>query len=135
MTLVEKMKVGERGLRLSGGEKQRVAIARTMLKAPKIVLLDEATSALDTQTERNIQAALSRVCANRTTIIIAHRLSTIIHADEILVLKEGEIIERGKHEDLIASGGMYHDMWEAQLRNDKEGAGELLETIVPDATK
>ncbi|KAL7297876.1 hypothetical protein TKK_0008899 [Trichogramma kaykai] len=112
--------VGERGLRLSGGEKQRVAIARTMLKAPKIVLLDEATSALDTQTERNIQAALNRVCANRTTIIIAHRLSTIIHADEILVLRDGEIVERGKHEDLISTGGFYHDMWQAQLSNDQE---------------
>ncbi|KAJ9597258.1 hypothetical protein L9F63_011894, partial [Diploptera punctata] len=95
-------KVGERGLKLSGGEKQRVAIARTLLKAPHIVLLDEATSALDTQTERNIQAALQRVCANRTTIIVAHRLSTIIHADEILVLREGEIVERGRHEELLA---------------------------------
>jgi len=83
-------------LKLSGGEKQRVAIARTLLKSPTIVLLDEATSALDTQTERNIQAALNRVCANRTTIVVAHRLSTIIHADEILVLKEGEIVERGR---------------------------------------
>lgn len=83
-------------MKLSGGEKQRVAIARTLLKSPAIVLLDEATSALDTQTERNIQAALNRVCANRTTIVVAHRLSTIIHADEILVLKEGEIVERGR---------------------------------------
>jgi len=73
-----------------------VAIARTLLKSPAIVLLDEATSALDTQTERNIQAALNRVCANRTTIVVAHRLSTVIHADEILVLKEGEIVERGR---------------------------------------
>jgi ABC-type transport system involved in Fe-S cluster assembly fused permease/ATPase subunit len=88
--------VGERGLKLSGGEKQRVAIARTLLKSPAIVLLDEATSALDTQTERNIQAALNRVCADRTTIVVAHRLSTVIHADEILVLKEGEIVERGR---------------------------------------
>ncbi|KAK0175312.1 hypothetical protein PV327_009070 [Microctonus hyperodae] len=112
--------VGERGLRLSGGEKQRVAIARTMLKAPKIVLLDEATSALDTQTERNIQAALNRICVNRTTIIIAHRLSTIIGADEILVLKDGEIVERGKHEELISFGGVYNNMWQAQLQNDSE---------------
>lgn len=97
--------VGERGLRLSGGEKQRVAVARTLLKAPVIVLLDEATSALDTQTERNIQVALARVCANRTTIIIAHRLSTIIHADEIIVLKEGSIVENGSHEQLLESGG------------------------------
>lgn len=83
-------------MKLSGGEKQRVAIARTLLKSPDIVLLDEATSALDTQTERNIQAALYKVCASRTTIVVAHRLSTIIHADEILVLKEGEIVERGR---------------------------------------
>lgn len=81
---------------MSGGEKQRVAIARTILKSPAIVLLDEATSALDTQTERNIQTALTKVCKNRTTIIVAHRLSTIIHADEIVVLKEGEIVERGR---------------------------------------
>lgn len=83
-------------MKLSGGEKQRVAIARTLLKSPAIVLLDEATSALDTQTERNIQAALNRVCTNRTTIVVAHRLSTVIHADEILVLVEGEIVERGR---------------------------------------
>ncbi|XP_034664606.1 ATP-binding cassette sub-family B member 6, mitochondrial [Drosophila subobscura] len=111
-------KVGERGLRLSGGEKQRVAIARTLLKAPIIVLLDEATSALDTHTERNIQAALARVCANRTTIIVAHRLSTIIHADEILVLQEGSIVERGRHEQLVQRGdGIYADMWQQQLKN------------------
>ncbi|XP_028176598.1 ATP-binding cassette sub-family B member 6, mitochondrial [Ostrinia furnacalis] len=109
--------VGERGLKLSGGEKQRIAIARTILKDPAIVLLDEATSALDTNTERNIQAALGRVCTNRTTIIIAHRLSTIIHADEILVLKEGEIIERGNHEALLAQGGFYASMWQQQLEN------------------
>ncbi|XP_031848524.1 ABC transporter ATP-binding protein/permease Hmt-1 [Nomia melanderi] len=112
--------VGERGLRLSGGEKQRVAIARTILKEPVIVLLDEATSALDTQTERNIQAALNRACANLTTIIIAHRLSTIIHADEILVFKDGEIVERGKHEELISYNGIYNSMWHAQLENDQE---------------
>ncbi|KAG8297690.1 ATP-binding cassette sub- B member 6, mitochondrial [Homalodisca vitripennis] len=110
--------VGERGLKLSGGEKQRVAIARTILKSPAVVLLDEATSALDTQTERNIQAALTQVCKNRTTIIVAHRLSTIIHADEILVLKDGEIVERGRHEELVASGGVYSNMWHQQLEND-----------------
>lgn len=97
--------VGERGLRLSGGEKQRVAIARTILKSPAIVLLDEATSSLDTQTERNIQAALSQVCTDRTTIIVAHRLSTIIQADEILVLNDGEIVERGRHDTLLARNG------------------------------
>ncbi|XP_011635497.1 ATP-binding cassette sub-family B member 6, mitochondrial [Pogonomyrmex barbatus] len=121
--------VGERGLRLSGGEKQRVAIARTILKAPKIVLLDEATSALDTQTERNIQAALNRICAGRTTIIVAHRLSTIIHADEILVLKDGEIIERGKHEELISHGNVYHAMWQAQLQNDRENGKNETKSI------
>ncbi|XP_050299608.1 ATP-binding cassette sub-family B member 6-like [Anthonomus grandis grandis] len=109
--------VGERGLRLSGGEKQRVAIARTILKAPNIVLLDEATSALDTQTERNIQESLNKMCAKRTTIIVAHRLSTIIHADEILVLKDGEIVERGKHENLIGQEGVYAHMWKQQLEN------------------
>jgi ATP-binding cassette subfamily B (MDR/TAP) protein 6 len=87
--------VGERGLKLSGGEKQRVAIARTLLKAPAIVLLDEATSALDTKTERNIQTSLDRVCMNRTTLIVAHRLSTIINCDQILVLDGGQIVERG----------------------------------------
>ncbi|XP_034235611.1 ATP-binding cassette sub-family B member 6, mitochondrial isoform X2 [Thrips palmi] len=112
--------VGERGLKLSGGEKQRVAIARTLLKSPAIVLLDEATSALDTQTERNIQAALHKVCTDRTTVIVAHRLSTIIHADEILVLKEGEIVERGSHADLIAEDGVYANMWQQQLKNEAE---------------
>lgn len=126
--------VGERGLRLSGGEKQRVAIARTILKEPAIVLLDEATSALDTQTERNIQAALNRVCAKRTTIIVAHRLSTIIHADEILVLREGEIVERGRHEELISREGVYHSMWQAQLQNDQE-ANQASDTVTDNASE
>ncbi|KAI2668783.1 ATP-binding cassette sub-family B member 6 [Labeo rohita] len=95
---------------LSGGEKQRVAIARTILKAPQIILLDEATSALDTQTERNIQASLAKVCANRTTIVVAHRLSTVIGADVILVLRDGQIVERGRHEELLAKGGLYSDI-------------------------
>lgn len=114
--------VGERGLRLSGGEKQRVAIARTILKSPFIVLLDEATSALDTQTERNIQSALAKVCANRTTLIIAHRLSTIIHSDEILVLKDGVIVERGRHESLLDKQGVYAEMWNQQLKNLEAGS-------------
>ena len=94
--------VGERGLKLSGGEKQRVAIARTILKNPPILLLDEATQALDTGTEREIQGALSDVSRNRTTLVIAHRLSTVIDADEILVLDHGQIIERGRHSELLA---------------------------------
>ncbi|CAF1346686.1 unnamed protein product [Rotaria sordida] len=107
--------VGERGLKLSGGEKQRVAIARTLLKAPVIVLLDEATSALDTFTERQIQSALRNVCEGRTTLIVAHRLSTISHADVIIVLSEGTIIERGSHDELLAKpDGTYAAMWKEQ---------------------
>ena len=107
-------KVGERGLKLSGGEKQRVAIARTILKAPPILILDEATSALDTTTEREIQTALDVVSKNRTTLIIAHRLSTVIGADEIIVLKGGEIAERGAHAELLAKNGLYAAMWDRQ---------------------
>jgi ATP-binding cassette subfamily B protein len=110
--------VGERGLKLSGGEKQRVAIARTILKAPPILLLDEATSALDSFTEREIQSALDRVATGRTTLVIAHRLSTIVNADEILVLDSGEIVERGKHDDLLAKGGVYAAMWNRQREVD-----------------
>ncbi|XP_053121935.1 ATP-binding cassette sub-family B member 6 isoform X2 [Hemicordylus capensis] len=106
--------VGERGLKLSGGEKQRVAIARTILKNPQIILFDEATSSLDSKTERNIQASLAKVCANRTTIVVAHRLSTVVKADQILVLKDGRVIERGRHEDLMNKGGLYTDMWMQQ---------------------
>ncbi|XP_071102435.1 ATP-binding cassette sub-family B member 6-like [Haliotis cracherodii] len=113
--------VGERGLKLSGGEKQRVAIARTMLKAPAIVLLDEATSALDTKTERNIQASLARVSENKTTLVVAHRLSTVINANQILVLDEGEIIERGTHDELLESEGAYYEMWQQQLTKTEEG--------------
>jgi len=106
--------VGERGLKLSGGEKQRVAIARTLLKDPPILILDEATSALDTHTEREIQSALKLVSKNRTALVIAHRLSTIIDADEILVLEQGQIVERGRHADLVARGGAYASMWNRQ---------------------
>jgi len=107
-------RVGERGLKLSGGEKQRVAIARTILKAPKILLFDEATSALDTHTEREIQTALDQVSADRTTLVIAHRLSTVVNADEIIVLDGGVIVERGRHDALLAHGGMYADLWQRQ---------------------
>jgi ATP-binding cassette subfamily B protein len=110
--------VGERGLKLSGGEKQRVAIARTILKAPPILLLDEATSALDSHTERDIQDALDRVSKNRTTLVIAHRLSTIVGADQILVLDAGVIVERGTHAELLANNGLYASMWNRQREAD-----------------
>jgi len=113
--------VGERGLKLSGGEKQRVAIARTILKSPPILILDEATSALDTQTEREIQSALDHVSQNRTTLVIAHRLSTVINADEIIVLRAGEIAERGNHEALLAQEGLYAQMWNRQREVDEAG--------------
>ena len=106
--------VGERGLKLSGGEKQRVAIARTILKGPPILVLDEATSALDSHTEKEIQDALERVSRNRTTLVIAHRLSTIVSADEIIVLDQGEIVERGTHYSLLARNGLYASMWNRQ---------------------
>ncbi|SFJ04759.1 ABCB family ABC transporter ATP-binding protein/permease [Aerobium aerolatum] len=109
-----KTMVGERGLKLSGGEKQRVAIARTILKAPPILMLDEATSALDTQTEQEIQSALDLVSQGRTTLVIAHRLSTVISADEIIVLQDGQIAERGRHVDLLDAGGLYAAMWDRQ---------------------
>jgi ABC-type transport system involved in Fe-S cluster assembly fused permease/ATPase subunit len=116
--------VGERGLKLSGGEKQRVAIARTILKNPPILLLDEATSALDTHTEREIQGALSEVSRNRTSLVIAHRLSTVVDADEILVLDHGEIVERGRHNELVTKGGHYAAMW-----NKQKQAAEALEKL------
>ncbi|WP_028448928.1 ABCB family ABC transporter ATP-binding protein/permease [Chitinibacter tainanensis] len=111
--------VGERGLKLSGGEKQRVAIARTILKNPPILIFDEATSALDSQTEKAIQAELKAISANRTTLIVAHRLSTIADADEILVMQGGQIIERGTHRDLLAAQGQYARMWALQLSEEQ----------------
>ncbi|SNS81727.1 ABCB family ABC transporter ATP-binding protein/permease [Tropicimonas sediminicola] len=113
--------VGERGLKLSGGEKQRVGIARTILKNPQILLLDEATSALDTRTEQGIQASLARMGQGRTVIMIAHRLSTIVEADEIVVLEAGEVVERGSHADLLAQHGRYAGLWATQRAED-EGA-------------
>jgi len=111
--------VGERGLKLSGGEKQRVAIARTILKSPPILMLDEATSALDSHTERDIQDALDRVARDRTSLVIAHRLSTVVHADNIIVLDHGEIVEQGTHPELLAKGGLYASLWARQREADE----------------
>jgi ABC-type transport system involved in Fe-S cluster assembly fused permease/ATPase subunit len=120
--------VGERGLKLSGGEKQRVAIARTILKSPPILILDEATSALDSHTEKEIQDALDRVSLNRTTLVIAHRLSTIIHADNILVLEKGRLVEQGKHAELLVRGGLYASLWNRQ-RQAERAREELARTL------
>jgi ATP-binding cassette subfamily B protein len=111
--------VGERGLKLSGGEKQRVAIARTILKSPPILMLDEATSALDSHTEKDIQDALDRVARDRTSLVIAHRLSTVVHADNIIVLDHGEIVEQGTHLELLAKGGLYASLWARQREADE----------------
>jgi ABC-type transport system involved in Fe-S cluster assembly fused permease/ATPase subunit len=119
--------VGERGLKLSGGEKQRVAIARTILKGPPILILDEATSALDTATEQEIQSALEEVSHNRTAVVIAHRLSTVVNADSIIVLQDGAIAEQGTHGELIARGGLYAAMWDRQREAD-EAAERLRRT-------
>jgi ATP-binding cassette subfamily B protein len=122
--------VGERGLKLSGGEKQRVSIARTILKGPPILVLDEATSALDTRTERDIQKSLREVAQNRTTIVIAHRLSTVVDADEIIVLENGRIAERGRHDALLKKKGIYHAMWTRQREAD-EARRKLAENLEP----
>jgi ATP-binding cassette subfamily B protein len=114
-----KTMVGERGLKLSGGEKQRVAIARTILKSPPILILDEATSALDSHTEKEIQDALDGVAKDRSTLVIAHRLSTIVHADNILVLDKGRLVEQGTHAELIAKGGLYASLWARQRQAEK----------------
>ena len=110
------------GLKLSGGEKQRVAIARALLKNPPVLVFDEATSALDSRSERAIQAELDRIAANRTALVIAHRLSTVVDADEILVLDHGQIVERGKHRELLEAGGLYQSMWRLQ---QEQAAREL----------
>ncbi len=138
--------VGERGLKLSGGEKQRVAIARTILKGPPILVLDEATSALDSHTEKDIQDALDRVSENRTTLVIAHRLSTIVAAHEILVLDKGVIVERGTHQRLLAAGGLYASMWNRQrqaeqaretlaLAGDDGGAPNRLPPVIDESAE
>lgn len=124
--------VGERGLKLSGGEKQRVAIARTILKRPRILVFDEATSALDTHTEREIQAALRKVSADRTTLVIAHRLSTVVDADEIIVLEQGRVAERGRHDELLARGGLYEAMWRRQQETEQEGDSDLSPQRTPE---
>jgi ATP-binding cassette subfamily B protein len=129
--------VGERGLKLSGGEKQRVAIARTLLKRPAILVFDEATSALDSGTERVIQAELDEIATGRTTLVIAHRLSTIVNADQIVVLDGGRVVERGTHADLLAAGGAYARLWAMQARHDVEPsapgapAGDVLPVEAP----
>jgi ATP-binding cassette subfamily B protein len=107
--------VGERGYRLSGGEKQRVALARLLLKSPRLVVLDEATAHLDAESEAAVQHALDETMSSRTSLVIAHRLSTIRNADQILVLEEGRIVQRGTHHELLASGGLYHDLYQTQF--------------------
>ena len=116
--------VGERGHRLSGGEKQRLAIARVILKDPRLVILDEATSSLDTISEQYVQAALRQLLVGRTAFVIAHRLSTILAADVILVFDHGQLIEHGKHATLLATGGMYADLYTLQFASDAHGRAE-----------
>ncbi|WP_306581875.1 ATP-binding cassette domain-containing protein, partial [Dokdonella sp.] len=120
---------GERGLQLSGGEKQRVAIARTLLKQPSILIFDEATSALDTRTEKTIQHELAEIARGRSTLVIAHRLSTIVHADQIIVIEHGRIVERGSHQQLLTDGGRYAQLWQLQQRGGRDAAVAADETV------
>ena len=115
--------VGNRGLKLSGGEKQRISIARVLLKDPALLIFDEATSALDSISESKIQEAIDPLIESRTSILIAHRLSTIMAADEILVVRDGEIVERGVHEDLVKQGGVYTELYETQFKKELLAAG------------
>lgn len=117
--------LGERGSRLSGGQRQRVAIARALLRNAPILILDEATSALDTQSERLVQEAIERLKANRTVLVIAHRLATVRDADEILVLDDGRIVQRGSHAELLAQGGLYRRLYELQFRDEPETARSI----------
>ena len=129
MTFPDKYKtvVGERGLKLSGGELQRIAIARVILKNPRIVMLDEATSAVDSSTEELIQSAFQKLSAGRTTFVIAHRLSTIMDAHLILVVDQGEIIERGTHEELLLQGGKYFELWTKQTESRRSKGSSVLD--------
>ena len=122
--------VGERGYRLSGGEKQRLAIARMLLKDPAVVILDEATSHLDAENEAAIQAALADALAGRTAVVIAHRLSTIVDADQILVLDEGRVVERGRHPELLAAGGLYAELYHALVRDEARRLDDIVDEIV-----
>ena len=123
--------VGNRGLKLSGGEKQRLSIARVLLRDPALLIFDEATSALDSISERKIQDAIDPLVSSRTSILIAHRLSTILAADEILVIKDGEIAERGKHKDLVKAGGVYTELYETQFKGAMEPVEEEPEPDEP----
>jgi ATP-binding cassette subfamily B protein len=118
--------VGERGLKLSGGERQRVGLARALLANPRLLVLDEATSALDGPTEAAIQETLRKVRSGRTMLVVAHRLSTVMDADQILVVRRGRIVERGRHEELLEAGGEYAALWRRQIRADDRASGRAL---------
>jgi ATP-binding cassette subfamily B protein len=125
--------VGERGITLSGGQKQRVAMARTLLLDPKILVLDDSTSSVDMETEYMIQQALAELLRDRTAFVIAHRVRTVRDADQILVLQEGRIVERGRHEELIAKAGLYKDLYDAQLRDQEELAKSAADNDVQES--